>query len=325
MRGFSLIELMVALVLGVLVTMVATVACQAAMQAYDTAVDRLLLERRGNHAIELITRLVHQSGWRVDAPASPDATNESADPALSARDDCGQPGISALPTCGRVGVARSDALLLRFGTAADALVEGNPASLAAPARTMVDCSGYAQGEHANQGSAGTASPYATTNLLYVVTGTDGSPQLLCRYPGRNNGGAEGKVSWTSGGMVHGVETLQFRFGIGNAIDNDTPGSGKHIARFVRASELNAEGAAAWRRVMAVQVALVLRSERTRPPHAGMPPTPLALLPSLGDDAAGSDVRFEIASASPALWALPRQVFSTTIRLRNPPPCSETLC
>jgi hypothetical protein len=77
--------------------------------------------------------------------------------------------------------------------------------------------------------------------------------------------------------------------------------------------------------MAVQVALVLRSERTRPPHVGVPPTPLPLLPSLGDDDAGGGVRFDIASIAPALWALPRQVFATTIRLRNPPACSETSC
>jgi type IV pilus assembly protein PilW len=289
---------MVGLLLGLLVTGIAGIAFHTAQQAYATTVDHVLLEARGQHALDLIARLIRQSGApRGTAPAT-------SAPPLAGRDDCGQPAIADLPTCGRRGLARSDALLLRFGADMDDVQPGPSKSIApaqgSSASLMIDCGGYP------------LDPAQTiVNLLYIAAGTDGEPQLLCRYPSRRNGRPV-ESAWTSGALVRGVETLQFRYGVDLR--------GDRTIDYLRGTEIDAIGPSAWQKVRAVQVALVLRAQR---PLAGAAaPTDGMSLPLFpdrpGDD---SDVRFIV----PARPTVLRRVFLTTVRLRNAGICEETLC
>jgi type IV pilus assembly protein PilW len=269
--------------------------------AYGATVEHVLLEQRGQYALDAIAQQIRQSGWQ---PAL--SSNGTTPPALVGRDDCGQPSIEEWPSCGRGGIAHSDALLLRFGVRrAQGLPAGEPSQ---PDRAMVDCSGYAVMP------GGTATASTVANLFYIAEGVDGEPQLLCRYPNRREGDLTGS-GWTSGALVPGVETLQFRYGV------DTSGDGKPDA-YLRATEVQALGPAAWRKVLAVQIALVLRGRATLLP-AAIPGQvrPLPLLPSRGAGDTSDDISF-VPTRQPAAL---RKVFSTTVRLRNPVPCEETLC
>ncbi|GAB7546164.1 PilW family protein [Cupriavidus sp. 8B] len=305
-QGFSLVELMLGLALGLLVSALAASAFHAVQLAYRATVDLVLLEERGQRALSIITHLIRHGGWHGAAvPAN-------ASPALAGRDDCGQPGIAAMPTCARRGINASDALLVRFSGS------GRAHDAALPDQTMIDCSGYAlPAAIVGSALAGGTRAYVGTNLLYVGTGTDGEPQLLCRYPSRRDGRVLDN-NWTSGALVRGVETMQLRYGI------DTDGDGKADA-FLRAEELRARGDAAWRGVLAVQVVLVLRGERPLPRAAAA--TALILFPPRASSAHGgaSTPADDLVFEAPARPALIRRVFSASVRLRNAGPCEETLC
>ncbi len=294
-RGLALVETMIGLAIGLAVILTAVAGFQVAHRAYRMLAERVLLEERGQHALAVIAGLIRQSGWSPDDPGN-------VLPALSARDNCGQPQIDVTPACGRAGVAGSDALLVRFSGA------GLPDDRARPDGSLVDCSGFPVAERVSVASGASApAGYVAENLIYIAAATDGEPQLLCRYPSRHDGRIDGSA-WTSGALTRGVESLQLRFGI------DADGDGL-VDDFVRASDVQAAGTAAWRRVLAVQIALRLRGERGEPQAA----TAQAGA-STGTDNAVGDLPAPDTAGRPVV----RQVFATTVRLRNRP-CEETLC
>jgi len=288
--GFALTETLVALLLGLIASAAAAAAFHAGLLAYRTIVDVILLEERGQRALAIIGALVRQAGWPNMAP-------QAGPPVIAGRDNCGQPQVGPTPACGRGGPNGSDAVLIRFsgsGSRADpSLADGS----------MVDCSGSPV---AAQWAGKLAPDYIATNLLYIATDADGEPQLMCRYPARRQGRIDGN-GWTSGALVRGAEAMQLRYGI------DANGDGRPDA-FLTATELQAQPNAAWQGVVAIQVALRLRGQQPDFPAltTGLPPGPNRALADLG-------------ATSPARPARMRRTFATTIRLRNPPPCKETLC
>lgn len=300
--GWSLVEVMVGLLLGTLASGAAVMAFHTMRSAYVLAAEQRELEQRGGALLEAIAMLLRHAGWHP-------ARTAALPPPLNGRDDCGQPTLGDAVACGKPGVAGSDALLIRFGGDHPF---GDPA---VPDRYLTDCSGYPV--PIGVAAAGTApaastqaAGYLTANLLYVAVGADGEPQLLCRYPGRRDGGAPG-TTWSTGALARGVETLQLRYGV------DRDGDGR-VDTFLRASEVAIGGPDAWRKVLAVQIALVLRT------GAGMPGTAAAslpLFPARTPGEPGDDIAFMPRSRPTAS----RRVFATTVRLRNAPLCTESPC
>lgn len=290
MAGWSLVELMVGLALGLLVAAGGTTAVYALHAGYTMVADDIRLEQRGQQALDQVAALLRHAGLR---PLTLPASMPRLPPLpLSGSDDCGQPSVASPPGCGSRGIGGSDAVLIRFG-GPDAA--GKPAQAD---RYVTDCSGYPlvpRGEsYARDGAV---------NLLYVGLAADGEPQLLCRYIGQAGG-------WTSGALVRGVETLQLRYGV----DGDGDGM---VDRYLRASEVSAGGPGAWRRVRAVQVAMVLRGDR----RAAHPSGPLPLLPPRAAAESGDDIEFVPASRP----GVARRVFATTVWLRNAGACHATPC
>ncbi|ESH93040.1 membrane protein [Cupriavidus sp. HPC(L)] len=299
--GSSLVDAMVGLLLGTLATGAAAMVFLTMRSAYAIAAEQRELEQRGAALLDAIAALLRHAGWH------PDPTTALPAP-LSGRDDCGQPRLGGTLACDKPGVAGSDALLIRFGGDHPA---GDPAL---PDRYLTDCSGYpvpiaaVPAETRPALSARTAD-YLTANLLYVADGADGEPQLLCRYPGRGDGGSGGGSAgrtWSTGALARGVETLQLRYGI------DRDGDGR-VDAFLRASELGAAGPGAWCSVLAVQIALVLRTG-VGTTAALPPPLPLPLLPARMAGEQGDDIVFRPRSRPNAS----RRVFATTVWLRNAP-------
>lgn len=303
-RGFSLVELMVGMTLGLIASAAAGAAFLNAHAAYLATTDRVLVEERGQRALAILSMLLRQSGWPGE-PASTGTALAAAPPAVSGADNCGQPAMAVVPACAKAAVGQSDALLVRFSGS------GLPAAPAQPDDTMTDCSGYPVAGSA-AGAAGTAASagYVAENLLYVAAGADGAPQLLCRYPARRNGVIDGS-GWTSGALVRGVESLQLRYGL----DLDHDGRPE---RFETAAAIPQLGDAAWQRVVAVQIAIAVRGDR-----AGSA-TPV---PGSGTDtlALPGTAAADLPPAAPAQAGSARRVFAATVRLRNAPRCEETLC
>lgn len=309
-QGFTLASLMVGVALGLVATLAALATFQVMRAAYATVVDGVLIEERGQRALFILAHAIRQAGW-IPAQVALAPAHPAPAPPVEGRDDCAQPSLhtqtqtQAPMQCARSGVNGSDALLVRVsgsGLACDATL---------PDGTMSDCGGYALPARAIAQAKGTALPHhASTNLFYVGLGSDGVPQLLCRYPTRQ-GSRLLAGSYTAGTLVRGVETLQLRYGM------DFDGDGR-IDRFVPARELSAHGPADWHRVHAVQIALVLRGER--PTLAPGKPLPLTLFPH--DGATHADDQVFVPDKHPRLR---RRVFATTVRLRNPSPCQGALC
>lgn len=310
--GWSLVEVMVGLLLGALAGSAAVTAFLTMRSAYVLAAEQRELEQRGGALLEAIAALLRHAGWHP-------APSAALPPPLSGRDDCGQPTLGDALRCGKPGVAGSDALLIRFGGDHPF---GDPA---VPDRYLSDCSGYpvpiavAAADTAPASSV-QAAGYLTANLLYVANGADGEPQLLCRYPGRREGGSGGScgsggsgsgTTWSTGALARGVETLQLRYGV------DRDGDGR-VDTFLRAGELALGGPDAWRKVLAVQIALVLRSGAGM---RGTAATPLPLLPARTNGEQGDDIAFMPRSRPTAS----RRVFATTVWLRNAPFCAESPC
>ncbi|MDK3024959.1 PilW family protein [Cupriavidus taiwanensis] len=304
-RGFSLVELMVGMTLGLIAAAAAGAAFLAAHAAYLAATDRVLIEERGQRALAIVAALLRQSGW----PGEPSpGSNGAGLPVVSGADNCGQPAMAAVPACAKAAVGQSDALLLRFSGS------GLPSAPAQPDDTMTDCSGYPVAARlAGVAGAAGAEPTAghvAENLLYVAAGADGVPQLLCRYPSRRNGLIDGS-GWTSGALVRGVESLQVRYGL----DLDQDGWPE---RFEPASAIPALGVDAWQRVVAVQVAIAVRGDR---PGSATPVRASGADPLAPAGTAPGD----LPPAAAAQSGTARRVFAATVRLRNAPRCEETLC
>ncbi len=312
MQGWSLVEVMVGLLLGALASSAAMTVFLTMRSAYVLAAEQRELEQRGGALLEAVAALLRHAGWHP-------APSAALPPPLMGRDDCGQPTLGDALSCGKPGVAGSDALLIRFGGNHPA---GDPA---VPDRYLSDCSGYpvpiaVAAVETAPASSPQAARYLTANLLYVANGADGEPQLLCRYPGRRDGNSGGSgrgsdsgggTTWSTGALARGVETLQLRYGV------DRDGDGR-VDTFLRASELAIGGMEAWRKVLAVQIALVLRT------GAGMPgtaATPLPLLPARTAGEPGDDIAYLPRSRLTAS----RRVFATTVWLRNAPFCAGSPC
>lgn len=309
--GFSACELVVGLSLGLVATLAAVVAFLGAHAASASIVEEVMLEIRGRHAIAMLASLIRQSGWTADIRGHEDDRAQPPGPALSGADDCGQPVPGDPLACGKRGVAFSDALQLRFGNGS--LAPHDPSWVAG---LMADCSGAPLVSATETGTG-----QVVTNLLYVGIATDGEPQLLCRHPTRGNGHAPSS-DWVTAGLLRGVESFHLRYGV------DMDGDGI-TERFVPARALPQAG---WHRVTAVQLMLVLRSQRTsrdlrvfrdsrQSGERDHSPQALRLFPGNEAAEADDDTVFVPAEQPCAL----RRVFTTTVRLRNHRSCGETAC
>lgn len=303
-RGFTLTGMMVGMALGLLASVLAVAAFHVVRQAYATLADSFMMAERGHRALGIVAQLVRQAGW-IPGQVSMAPGHPAPTVPLEGHDDCGRPAIALSVPCGARGVHRSDALRVRFsGSSASA-------TPTLPDGTMTDCGGYALAASAAHIDGQPPSHHAAMNLLYIGTGSDGVPQLLCRYPRRLDREMQA-VAYTSGTLVRGVEAMQLRYGV----DDDGDGA---VDAYLRARDLRARGDAGWHRVRTVQVALVVRGDRATAP--ALPHTALALLPALSPGDTDDDLSF-LPVAQPQLR---RRVFSATIRLRNPSPCTERLC
>lgn len=258
--GVTLVELMVAMAIGLVVVLAASVAFLAGKKLFDTDADIQAAQDSLRFTRYVVQSVVRQAGY---ADYTPDrltdgvaviASNAALLGSGSGADDLNVVGASNT-TVGRndssVGAndadtkAGNDSLLVRFFGRSKADEDAEDG-------TIIDCLGNAQ-------KGPSATPTAADRVwsfFYVSDGDDGVPALYCKY-------RTDKGGFKSEPLARGVE--KFKVVYGYDADGDSVPEAWIDAKAIEARagnkaagvQVNAE----WRKVVVVRVGIVVRSDR----------------------------------------------------------------
>jgi type IV pilus assembly protein PilW len=294
-RGMTLVEMLVALAVGLGVLLGAGRLLAAANAAYAAQREAAAVDDGGRYALELVGRALRQAAT-VDPDDLFGAAAPDAQPARLAGFDAGSvgrttPGIATpLPDAAN----GSDVLAVRFPGAGPA-PDGDGST--------VSCAGFtvARGEEG-------------WSIFHVARNADGEAELRCKYRGASN--------WSADAVVAGVDGFQLLYGI----DTDEPRDGVPN-RYVNADAIRALDAALgatdaldlnrrtwWKRVASVRVALLLHGARPTREEAGGIDYPLfgAAHAASAPDDVGTLLRESAMSAS--LRKRERRLFTMTVAM-----------
>ncbi len=253
--GLTLVELMVALVIGLVVAAAAVAALLVARNGFTTVDATAQLRENARFTSDLIQRLAVQAGFEdvaergfsVVPPADkPPAIQGYDDSILNAANPDASTNGSRSGGCGGISdtscVNGSDVLMIRFwGTSPGA-------DLAKADGSMINCAGVGEPEGTDR----------ATSIFHVVRSASGEPTLACTY--RDAAGV-----WTTMPLVPGVEAFQVLYGVDNVVPGNAPsGTTDSVPdRYLRASQLVVAGDAAgtlanWRRVRSLRIGLLFR-------------------------------------------------------------------
>jgi len=313
-RGFTLVELLVAMAISSVIVIAAISALIVSRQGFTTVDAASQLRDNARFATDLIQRLGVQAGFQ-DVKYS--AINRSSTTAgLAAIAPQNVSGVTnAIPSyddpfntfatrtnTNSIGYG-SDVLILRYQT-----VETYPDSGVSD-QTIIDCAG----------SAPAAIPVdqddRLTSVLYVDD-SQGEPSLMC-----STGPA------TAQPIVRGIENFQVLYGVSGVTPNTAPaGTPSFIPdRYLRADQMTVAGSASdttanWSRVRSIRIGMVLRG----PPGSAQESIartyyPFGRAPASSGGAEGS----AMSSAndpgtvfSPSADTRLRQTVTFTVHLRN---------
>ncbi|WLI90374.1 PilW family protein [Massilia sp. R2A-15] len=284
-HGATLAELLVALAVGMGAMLMAAGLLVSANAAYLAQVDAVALDEGGRFALDSVARAVRQAGYvNWEQPGAGAAL--SAGPArIAGLDARSLPrATSGLDGALAEAVNGSDVLAVHF--AGSGAAGGGDGS-------AVNCAGFGVGE-ADDG----------WSIFYVGRDARGEAELRCKYRGAH--------SWGADAIVAGVDSFQLLYGV----DTDEPPDGL-ANEYLSATALDERGAAAWKRVASIRVALVLHAAH----DANAQPRVFDLFGSAYSDAfAGVDrgVRLAKQDLPAALRRRERKLFATTIYLHAPP-------
>lgn len=308
--GMTIVELMVSLTLGMLVTLAATALLLSSKAGYIAQDEGVLLQETGRYAIEAVARAVRQAAyenWDREATAlvhnSVITTNIAGLDAGSLKE--AETGIDA-PLAKSIN--GSDVIAVRFiGAGSGANGDG----------TMLNCAGFGVSEPVN------IETDRGWSIFYVAADKTGEPELRCKY--------YGKTSWNTEAIARGIESFQVLYGV----DSDADGSPDRFLSAAKIDDLddvlvldgvNAAARALdinrkthWKKVVAVKVALLVRGAESA--RTGMQPNQYDLFgKSYSDIHSVTDIgtRINEANLPAATRNRIRKVFSTTIQLRNQP-------
>lgn len=302
-RGLTMAELLVAVALGMLVTLLALSLLVTSNAGYIAQSEAASVDDAGRYAIAILDRSVRQAGYINVGGAHPGGVDPAGPPAVYGLDATTLP--SATPALGNSRpspVNGSDLLALRFAGSGAGNGDGS----------AITCAGFAVGA----GQQG-------WSIFYVGVSAAGESELRCKYQGANH--------WSADAVIGGVDSFQVLYGI----DTDRVADG--IAnQFLNARQVHAlddtltlSGASdaerlrdrmrrsAWKRVASIRVALVVHG--ARPSVSADGPEVWNLFGEAYSTASGGrdeGVQLVKSNIAPALQKRERRLFSTTILLRN---------
>ena len=274
--GLTLIELLVAVTLGLLVTLAAVASLLIGRQGFTSVDQSSQLRENTRFAASLIQRIVIQAGYEVHRDGTIDSswryfcsgtgsqcgdTSGDKNPGIVGFDNAVVDGVTlptglvrdnrgSAPGCSSVTdtscVNGSDVLVVRYwgdSRAGAAVGDGS----------MINCSG------ANE-LDGTVPAYS---IFHVKRSASGEPTLACTY-------RDSTSAWRTVPLMQGVEGFQVLYGVDNVTPNAAPaasdaGTDRVPDRYLRASQLTVAGDANatmdnWRRVRSVRIGLLVRGD-----------------------------------------------------------------
>lgn len=317
-RGMTLIELMVAMVLGLLIALAAVAALLVSRQGFFAVDAASQLRDNARFAQDMVQRIGVQAGFKnvffmKGGGVASAGLDSNPEPHVFGLNDQKRSQGNTWDTGSNWGNndlgKNSDILVLR------AQVSTANAGSSASDGTMINCLGIAP----------TAIPTSRDDrfisILHVQAGSDGEPALMCTYEASGGG-------FASQPLVQGVENFQVLYGV----DGVVPGTAPTLAtdsvpeRYLRADQLTVTSNdvatyANWRRVRSLRIGMVLRSL----PGSGIDKDSQTFYPLGSTKASGSasDLGGAFSSASdpgtvfsPPVDGRMRQVVTFTVHLRN---------
>ena len=312
-RGLTMVELLVAMVIGLLISLAAISALLVSRQGFSAVDASSQLRDNGRFVSELIQRLGVQTGFRDALYAGgvpPTVAGLAVDP---------EPNImgfndalidSTNPFTGfvtRTSADGSDILVLRYQTA-----ETFPGSGISDG-SMIDC----------KGGASTTVPidrYDRIASAIHMADSNGEPSLMCTTV------STAGVTDTQP-IVRGVENFQVLFGVDQVVAGIAPiGVPDTVPdSYLRADQLTVAGNsvatnANWRRVRSIRVGMVLRGlPGSALDQSAQTFYPLGPARSSGTGTIGSAMSSALDKGSifaPTTDSRLRQVVTFTVHLRN---------
>lgn len=305
--GLTMVELMVAVTIGLLVLLLAASMLVSANRGHAAQEEGARLDDSGRFALETIARAVRQTAYvNWDRADTGVGAGLDAPARIAGLDNRSLVKTSELISDPRPDVANgSDVLALRFsGSGSGTDGDGS----------VTSCAGFGVGEAEDGWS-----------IFFVGRSATGDTELRCKY--------RGSTSWGADAIVGGVDSFQVLYGI----DTDTPADG--LANlYVNASVVSAlddglalEGAGEtereldlrrkthWKRVASIKVGLVLHGEKRV--RANTKPVVFNVFGQHYADALGASdpgTRLDEGEMPGPMRERERRLFSSTIMLRNPP-------
>ena len=326
--GMTLIELMVAMVIGLVVSLAAVTSLIVARKGFSTVDAASQLRDNGRYASDLVQRITLQTGFKdtlyvTGVPSQKDVSDDAAGTIAANVTGFNNASFNTTDLTSKgtsTPVNGSDVLILRYQSAK---LNSDPNSSVADG-SMIDCSGNkVTTVPANRNDR-------MVSVFYVAVGTDGEPSLMC---GRSSNGL---APYTGQPIIQGVETFQVLYGVDGYTADSTAFTGTADSvpeRYLRADQIvigTGAGSTStkatydnWRRVRSIRIGMVVRG----PANSGQGTTTATLYPfggskSSSSDAVGSAFSPAIASNDPGAAFTPaadgrlRQAVTLTIHLRN---------
>jgi type IV pilus assembly protein PilW len=194
--GLTMIELMIAMALGLLLMLVATSLLLSSKAGYVAEDQIVQIHETGRYATEVLARAIRQTGYehmdgeRVAIMATADLTaNVAGLDAMTLK----KTGAGLTSATSGDAVNGSDVLAVRFF--GDDAGDGNNG-------TILNCAGLAVSAMTATGSAEQDRGWS---IFYVAKDSAGEPELRCKY--------QTKSGWNADAIARGVESFQVLYGV----------------------------------------------------------------------------------------------------------------
>ena len=314
-KGLTLVELLVAMTLGLLVVLAASAALLVSRQGFFAVDAASQLRDNARYAQDTVQRVGVQAGFKNIFFMRGSNAASGLDPnppppvfginnAKRKRDDAWKESTSwAANDAGK----NSDILVLRAQTSTASEIS------TVSDGTIIDCLGLAPA------AVPTDQNDAVISILHVQASSDGEPALMCT---RDPGSSDPQP------LVQGVESFQVLYGVDNVVPATAPtGATDSVPeRYLRADQLTVAGNdvatyANWRRVRSLRIGMVLRSQ----PGSAVDTASQTFYPlgtSVGSSGGAVGSAFANATNDPGSVFTPavdrrlRQVVTFTVHLRN---------
>lgn len=311
--GLTLVELMIAIALGLLVLLVATGLLLSVKAAYIAQDQTEQIQETARYAAQILARAIRQAGYEyrdAEQPAFAADAELSANVAGMDAMSLKKSGAALTSATTSEVVNGSDILALRFagddtGNGAEGTIL-NCAGLSVPAAEEHDDPEQARG----------------WSIFFVAKDSAGEPELRCKYQTKSGG-------WNADAIARGVESFQVLYGV-DTQDDGAPDrflSADGIAGLDAGLTLSGNNAVErlsdlqrkthWKKVRAIRFALLVRGGEAARDDAMQDEYDL-FGPAYSALHAHDDrgVHLTVADMPPATRKRIRKLFSQTIQLRN---------